>query len=75
MAAKHCHHVSAECSVEFSVYGYGPNLAATIVPIVVGGICLLASLWIGVRKKTWSYLVAVVTGILLEVIGKQCLIA
>ena len=57
------------CPVELSVYKYVPNLAANICFIVFFGITGAIHLYQGLRWKTWSFMISVVTGCVCELIG------
>lgn len=69
MTVSNCTEVTAACPVRASNIGYYPTLSANAVPAIVFLIGLLIQLVIGIRRRTWSYLVALGIGSFLETIG------
>ncbi|MBE3049035.1 hypothetical protein IMZ48_42360, partial [Candidatus Bathyarchaeota archaeon] len=68
-AFRTCDDVSPLCPVEATVLGYAPNLGASAFFTAAFAALCLASLWAGVRGKTWTFTAAVVTGCILETMG------
>ncbi|KIX02275.1 uncharacterized protein Z518_08214 [Rhinocladiella mackenziei CBS 650.93] len=68
-ARRNCTEVTPECPVEFTTYGYYPNLSVNSFFIALFGICCIAQLILGTRRRTWTYLVAVAIGCFGESIG------
>jgi hypothetical protein len=64
-----CTEVSPICPVEATTYGYYPNLGANIFFTVFFGILALFQLGIGVYYRTWTFMVAVASGAILELAG------
>lgn len=64
-----CYHLTAECTVEASVYGYLPNLGANSFFAVVFAILALIQIIEFVRWKTWSFGIVVTIGCIFETIG------
>ncbi|KAL7804700.1 RTA1 like domain-containing protein [Trichoderma aethiopicum] len=64
-----CTEVSAMCPVEATVLGYYPNLGSGIFFALVFGILTVASLVLGVWKKTYTYAIGLSIGLLLEMLG------
>ncbi|TFB00553.1 Sphingoid long-chain base transporter RSB1 [Trichoderma ghanense] len=64
-----CTEVSALCPVEATVLGYYPNLGSGIFFAIVFGILTVASLVLGVWKKTYTYAIGLSIGLLLEMLG------
>ncbi|EXJ91245.1 hypothetical protein A1O1_04355 [Capronia coronata CBS 617.96] len=64
-----CVDVSPECPVQASIYGYYPNLGANAFFLAFFALCLLLNLGLGIRYKTWTYMVALCLGCLTELIG------
>jgi hypothetical protein len=64
-----CAEVSEECPVEGTLYGYYPNLGANAFFAAIFGVCLLVQLVLGIKYRTWTYMVALGFGCLGEVIG------
>lgn len=49
--------------------GYQPNFAGNIILLTAFGILLCAQTFIGIKRKTWSFFVAVAMGLVLEIVG------
>ena len=64
-----CTKLTDICTFEESVYGYKPSLGANAFFAAFFGICCVVNLVLGIRYRTWSYMVAVGAGCLLETIG------
>jgi hypothetical protein len=64
-----CSEISDLCPVEATVLGYTPNLGASLFFTVAFGILLLASIYLAVRKRTWTYSAGLTCGLLLETAG------
>ncbi|OIW33073.1 putative RTA1 domain protein [Coniochaeta ligniaria NRRL 30616] len=57
------------CPLSDGIITYQPNIAGNAFFVAVFGVLLFVQLGLGIRHKTWSYLVAVVFGLILEVVG------
>ena len=68
-AFRTCDDVSLFCPVEATVLGYAPNLGASAFFTAAFAILCLASIWAGVRGKTWTFSAAVAMGCVLETMG------
>ena len=64
-----CTHVTPECPVTATTYGYRPNLGANIFLLVVFGICTIAQLALGLRYRLRAFTIAVTIGCAGECIG------
>ncbi|KAK4935008.1 hypothetical protein LTR10_023849 [Elasticomyces elasticus] len=64
-----CTAIGPGCSVEDSVYGYFPSLGANTFFLTFFAICFFVNLFLGVRHRTWTYMIAVCLGCLTEAIG------
>jgi hypothetical protein len=64
-----CTGITDYCPVEVSIYGYYPNLAANAFFLGFFGLFALINLGLGVRYKTWSYMVALTLGCVCAAIG------
>ncbi|KAF2009399.1 sphingoid long-chain base transporter RSB1 [Aaosphaeria arxii CBS 175.79] len=64
-----CTEVTPECPVEGTLYGYAPNIGANAFFAAFFGICLVIQLVLGVRSKTWTYMIAMGFCCLGELIG------
>jgi hypothetical protein len=67
--AQVCTEVNAQCPVESSIYGYYPSLPVNAFFLAWFAVLLVANLGLGIRYKTWTYLIALGLGCLSEVIG------
>lgn len=65
-----CTDVSIYCPVEFTIYGYYPNLGANAFFLAIFALCFGVQLCLGIRYKTWTYFIALVLGCLAEAIGR-----
>ena len=57
------------CRLEDTVYGYYPNVGANVFFTVVFGICAIANVYLGIRYKTWTYMIALSVGCFAEALG------
>ncbi|RVX66720.1 hypothetical protein B0A52_09533 [Exophiala mesophila] len=64
-----CEEISARCPVELTLYGYYPNLGVNSFFVALFGICFVAQLFLGIRKKTWTYMAVLAIGCFGEAIG------
>lgn len=48
---------------------YLPTVPGNAIYAAIFGIYIIAQLFLGFKHKTWGYMVAMVTGLILEVIG------
>ncbi|RHZ47503.1 hypothetical protein CDV55_101538 [Aspergillus turcosus] len=64
-----CTEVSPICPVEATTYGYYPNLGGNIFFAVFFGILALFQLGIGIYYRTWTFMVGVAAGAILELAG------
>jgi len=61
--------VTAECGVEWTVYGYYPSLPANAFFCALFAICCLVQVVQGIRYKTWTFLLALGLGCVAESVG------
>jgi hypothetical protein len=64
-----CTEVTAICTVQESIYGYYPSLAANSFFLAFFALFFIFNLGLGVRYKTWTYMSAMLLGTLAESIG------
>lgn len=57
------------CPLSFSEFDYRPSLPANAIFAVIFGVCILAQLVIGIKYKTWGYMVAMIMGCIAELVG------
>ena len=68
-AFRSCDDVSLICPVEATVLGYAPNLGASIFFTIAFALLGAATVWIGVRARTWTFMAALALGCILEMMG------
>lgn len=68
-AFRSCDDVSPLCPVEATVLGYAPNLGASIFFTIAFALLGAATIWIGVRARTWTFMAALGLGCILEMMG------
>jgi RTA1 like protein len=64
-----CQRISAECSVEDTIYGYYPNLAANAFFAAFFGSFMITNLFFGIRYRSWTFLIAMAGGCMTESVG------
>ena len=64
-----CTDIGPNCTVEGSIYGYYPSLEANAFFAALFGVCFVASLALGYRYKTWTYMTAMSLACLASAIG------
>ena len=69
MSGQNCLSITPDCPVSASIYGYYPNLGANAFFCAFFGVALVANLVLGVRYKTWTFMIALSLGCLAESIG------
>lgn len=57
------------CPVELSVYGYRASLPFSALAIALFGLCAAVQIFLCVRFRTWSFMVAMLLGCGSEIIG------
>ena len=68
-APEFCTEVGPQCPVEGTLYGYYPSIGWNGFFAGFFGLCLIIQLGLGIRYKTWSYMIALCFGCLGELIG------
>lgn len=64
-----CTAISPECTLEDTIYGYYPNLAANAFFAAFFGIFTIINLFLGIRYRSWTFLIAMCLGCGTEVLG------
>lgn len=64
-----CTEISPECTLADSIYGYYPSLAANAFFLAWFALFLILNLVLGLRYKTWSYMVAMCLACVAEALG------
>lgn len=57
------------CPMSMANMDYVPSLAGNLIFIAIFVLVLVMQIGIGIRHKTWSYLIAMTGGLVLEIIG------
>ncbi|KAH6880619.1 putative RTA1 domain protein [Thelonectria olida] len=57
------------CPLSQAIITYQPKIAGNAVFAAIFGVLLLVQLGLGIRHKTWSYLFAMIFGLVLEIVG------
>ena len=69
-STENCTAVSIYCPVEYTIYGYYPNLGANAFFLAFFALCLGINLVLGIRYKTWTYMIGLGFGTLAEALGR-----
>ncbi|KAL5343277.1 RTA1 like protein-domain-containing protein [Aspergillus crustosus] len=64
-----CEKLSAECTVEDTIYGYAPNLAVNALFCAIFGACCIVQLVQMLRWRMWSFGIAMLLGCSSEAVG------
>ena len=64
-----CTHVTPECPVQATTYGYYPNLGGNIFFTAFFGVLGVCQLGLGVYFRTWTFMVALGVGTFMEMAG------
>ncbi|PVI06280.1 sphingoid long-chain base transporter RSB1 [Periconia macrospinosa] len=64
-----CDSVTPECPVEGTIYGYTPSLEWNAFFAAFFGLCFVIQLGLGIRYKTWTYMIGVGLGCAAECAG------
>lgn len=65
---------SPECTLQNTIYGYYPSVAANAIFCVIFGLCMVVQLFQGIKYKSWAFMVAMSIGSLGEMIGTHNLL-
>lgn len=57
------------CPVQYSVYGYRPNLAANVIFTLLFSIAFFVHLWMGIKGKNWFFMAMMLVGTFSAVLG------
>lgn len=61
--------IPVECTIEGTLYGYYPSLGANAFFAAFFALCFIVQLVLGIRYKTWTYMIALCLGCLGEAVG------
>lgn len=68
-AFQNCTEVTPSCPVSGTVNGYIPNQPANLLLLTLFGICAIFQIALGVFFRSWSFMVALAAGCVMELIG------
>jgi hypothetical protein len=68
-ARRLCEEVTPECPVDFTTYGYYPNLSVNSFFVALFGILLLLQLGFGTWRRTWTFMAVLALGTFGEAVG------
>jgi len=57
------------CDLSLSSFLYRPTVAGNALFAGIFAACIIGQLFLGIKHKTWGYMVAMILGLLLEVVG------
>lgn len=57
------------CPMDYAITEYRPSIPGNVVLMVAFGLCLLAQIPLGIRYRTWGFMVCMIGGLVLEIIG------
>lgn len=57
------------CPIENTAQGYVPSKAGNLLFVVIFGLCILPQLFFGVRRRTWGFMIGMIGGLILELVG------
>lgn len=60
---------TAICSLQYAQLDYVPTLAGNLTYLIIFGVLLLAQLVLGCLYRTWGFLVGMIGGLTLEIVG------
>jgi len=64
---QHCN--TTVCSLSYAQVHYDPSLAGNLIYLIIFVLILVIQVGLGVWKRTWSYLITMIPGLLMEIIG------
>lgn len=69
MSPQHCTDITAQCTVEKTIYAYYPSLPANALFCGAFGLLLAVQLFQGLKWKSWTFMIALALGCLGEAVG------
>ncbi|KAL4731325.1 hypothetical protein ACLX1H_000290 [Fusarium chlamydosporum] len=64
-----CVHISEECPIKHTVYGYRPSLWVNTLLTALFTIAFVANIWLGIRFRIHAYAVVLALGCLAQMVG------
>ena len=68
-STQNCTYLSEACPVEFTIYGFLPNLGASWFFCIFFGIAFGFQFLQGLKWKNWTFMIALVWGCIAECVG------
>ena len=59
----------ATCPLDMAQVQYVPSFAGNMLYIIILCLVAVAQLWLGIKYKTWTYMVSMLFGLIMEVVG------
>ncbi|CAG9950443.1 unnamed protein product [Clonostachys rosea f. rosea IK726] len=69
---KHANCTLEVCPIEATIYKYNPSKPVNTALAVIFGLIMVGHIYLGVRWKTWGYMVSMILGCLFEIAGYAC---
>uniref|UniRef100_A0A8H7N177 Uncharacterized protein n=1 Tax=Bionectria ochroleuca TaxID=29856 RepID=A0A8H7N177_BIOOC len=69
---KHANCTLEVCPIEATIYKYNPSKPANTALTVIFSLIMVGHIYLGVRWKTWGYMVSMILGCLFEIAGYVC---
>lgn len=57
------------CPMALANFSYIPNLAGNTLYLAIFALVLLPQLFLGIKGRTWGFMISMVVGIVLEIVG------
>lgn len=57
------------CDLSMASFLYLPTVAGNAIYAAIFGVLVIAQIWLGIKHKTWGYMIAMIMGLVLEIIG------
>lgn len=51
------------CDLSMSSFLYLPTVAGNVIYAIIFGALLIAQLWLGIKHRTWGYMIAMIFGL------------
>lgn len=61
--------ITPECFDAYASVHYIPSMAGNALFLGIFGAVLITQVWLAIKYKTWGYLVAMIGGTVLEIVG------
>ena len=68
-STENCTSISPLCTIQETTYGYYPSIGSNAFFCVLFGLCCIAQIILGIRYRTWTYLIGLGIGCFGEALG------